>query len=125
MGCPLICRVSNLPGDTMLDGDMTLNEDRNGCDMCQPQRSTTESTKPQIQKPKPYTDDKTWLQQKARSKAATIDEMILEGIHTIEEIGKALCRICPHNKPLEIQVNLVEGHIRHLQDRESWGGLVR
>jgi hypothetical protein len=65
------------------------------------------------------------LQQKARSKAATIDEMILEGIHTVEEIGKALCRICPYKKPLAIQVSLAEGHIRHLQDRESWGGLVR
>ena len=75
----------------------------------------------QLKNPKPVENGKTWLRHKEGSKAAMIDIMILEGKHTIEEIGEALYQMCPNKKPLKTQIGLVEGHIEHLQGGESWG----
>ena len=108
----------------MLDSNRTLNEGKNECDTIQHRRSALGSARLHIKRPKPYNNGKTWLRQKERSKAATIDVMILEGIHTVEEIAKALYLMCPNKKPLETQISLVEGHIENLQNGESWGGSV-
>ena len=75
----------------------------------------------QIKYPNPCTGGKTWLRHKENSKAGTIDRMILEGKYTVTEIAQELKRICPNNKPLATQLNLVEGHIKHLQEGEGWG----
>lgn len=79
------------------------------------------NTKEQLRKPDPIKDGKTWLRHKEGSKAGTIDVMILEGRHTISDIADELYRVCPNKRSLATQIQLVKGHIEHLQSGAGWG----
>ncbi len=58
MGCPLVCQVSNLQGETMLDSYMAPNENRTECDSGKHLESVEVSNKLQINNPEPHKNGK-------------------------------------------------------------------
>ena len=74
----------------------------------------------QIKNPDPIKNGRTWLRHREDTEAAAIDQMILQGTYTIDEM---INELTPRKaKTRDHWRRRIEGHIEHLQGGDSWGG---
>jgi len=82
-----------------------------------------EKTSNQLRRSDPCKDGKTWLRHREHSQAGAIDQMLLEGTFSLEEMAVALNRL-----PYEIErsighrIKRIKDHIDHLQEGDPRGG---
>lgn len=78
-----------------------------------------EETQCQLKNPRPIIDGKTWLRHRENSQAGLIDQMLLKGSHSVEDIAIELnARFKPEQK-IDARMKRVRDHIEHLQDGDS------
>lgn len=83
------------------------------------QGNDLEETKKQLTNPTPIINGKTWLRHDEFSQAGVIDQMLLEGLHSVEDIARQLNVRFKPLRPLAARMRRVRDHIEHLQDGDS------
>jgi len=83
------------------------------------QGNDLEETQKQLENPLPIINGKTWLRHREDSQGGVIDQMLLKGKYSIEEIAKELNRRFKPEQPLQARMQRVRGHIRHLQHGDA------
>jgi hypothetical protein len=79
-----------------------------------------EETQKQIANPAPIINGKTWLRHRVDSQAGLIDQMLLEGAYSVEDIARELNRrFTPRS--LAARMQRVRNHIGHLQGGNAAG----
>lgn len=74
----------------------------------------------QLEKPSPHIDGKNWLRHRVDCQSGYIDEMILEGKYSTQEIAELLDSKFKPELPIKTRMRRVENHLLHLQDGDSW-----
>lgn len=85
------------------------------------QGNDLEETQKQIKNPTPIINGKNWLRHLEFKQSALIDQMLLGGLYSVEEIARELDRRFKPLRSLEAREKRVQEHIEHLQDGDSRG----
>jgi len=78
-------------------------------------------TEEQLKNPNPTKDGRTWLRHYAHRQSGLIDEMVLRGDLTVEQMAQDIRRKFGPEKPLKYWVRRVNDHIEHLQEGDRRG----
>lgn len=80
-----------------------------------------EETHKQLKNPNPIANGLTWLRHREDSQAGLIDQMLLQGVYSLEDIATELNRKFKPQRPLAARLRRVRDHIEHLQNEDSRG----
>ena len=80
-----------------------------------------QNTKEQIRKPNPIKDGKTWLGHGEYKQAGVIDQLLLEGKYTLEELARELTTrgLFRPELPWQARIARIRNHFVHLQEGDG------
>lgn len=83
------------------------------------QATDLEETQNQMKDPSPIINGRTWLRHGEFTQDGLIDQMLLAGLYSVEDIARELNRRFKPQRSLSARVKRVQDHIEHLQDGDS------
>lgn len=83
------------------------------------QSGDLEETQKQLINPVPFSNGRSWLRHHEYSQAGLIDQMLLDGVNSVEDIARELNKRFKPQRSLAARMKRVHDHIEHLQDGDS------
>lgn len=83
------------------------------------QATDLNETQNQLEKPSPIINGRTWLRHGEFTQAGLIDQMLLDGVYSVENIARELNKRFKPQRSLAARMKRVHDHIEHLQDGDS------